>query len=127
MGGRVAEYVGRASAAGDRVFMQRRPPEGEAAATEGTAEATAKARCGATVANAGKNAGRMPRLEGGKAHGDRRDALGASMVGLSGVGGDVGCGGSHAGAYCEPEGVATEASPEGASFGGGDGGVAFAG
>ena len=64
---------------------------------------------------------------GRQAHGDRRDALGASMVGLSGVGGDVGGGGSYAGAYYEPEGVATEASPEGASFGGGDGGVAFAG
>jgi hypothetical protein len=52
---------------------------------------------------------------------------GRRMVGLSGVGGYVGGGGSYSGAYDEPEGVATEASPEGASFGGGDGGVAFAG
>jgi hypothetical protein len=43
------------------------------------------------------------------------------------VGGEVGGGGSYSGAYDEPEGVATEASPEGASLGGGDGGVAFAG
>ena len=39
----------------------------------------------------------------------------------------MGGGGSDSCAYYEPEGVAAEASPEGASLGGGDGGVTFAG
>lgn len=47
-------------------------------------------------------------------------------VGL-GFGGGVGDGGSDSGAYYEPEGVAAEAPEEGASFCGGEGGVAFAG
>jgi hypothetical protein len=39
----------------------------------------------------------------------------------------MGGGGSYGGACCEPEGVAAEAAEEGASFDGGEGGVAFAG
>jgi hypothetical protein len=49
------------------------------------------------------------------------------MVGLSGVDGDAGGGGSDSGGCDELEGVATEVSAEGASLGGGDGDVAFAG